>query len=225
MNTRKAVLTRIEQLIDEGEALRRSDNRGKVLDGAHYENCRGWITATQQIASYLFPDGDSPYAQHIAAAVEEAKDADWEWICRAVGEIRAALKNLRVDFEHGLLDSLENRIRAETFDHFLDHARVYLADNRKNEAGVIAGVVFEDVVRRISRNHGIGESGQKLDQLISKLVSGGVITPVMAKRARVAAHVRTKATHAQWDEFETGDVEATIAVADELVLAKLDAQV
>jgi transposase len=43
-----------------------------------------------------------------------------------------------------------------------------------------------------------------------------------SQRARAAANVRTKGTHAQWDEFELEDVAATIEFTTELVESKLD---
>jgi hypothetical protein len=58
--------------------------------------------------------------------------------------------------------------------------------------------------------------------LISELTKANIISPTKAKRARVSAHVRTKATHAQWDEYELEDVEATITFTDELVSKNLD---
>ena len=39
-----------------------------------------------------------------------------------------------------------NSTAAEAFDDFLDHAEAYLHGGRKMEAGVIAGVVFEDTI-------------------------------------------------------------------------------
>jgi hypothetical protein len=83
--------------------------------------------------------------------------------------------------------------------------------------------VFEDSLRRVCRKHSIPDRGVKLDQLISELTAKGTLSPVKAKRARVAAHVRTKASHAQWDEFDLSDVEATIAFARELIASHLDA--
>jgi len=53
------------------------------------------------------------------------------------------------DIDRGLLGDLGNKIRAETFDDFLDHAEDYLKRNLKNEAGTIGGVVFEDTIRRV----------------------------------------------------------------------------
>lgn len=158
----------------------------------------------------------------IDGVIDDGESHSWEYIAGSVGEIGAILENLRIDLEAGLLYSIVDRTRAETFDSFLDHARAYLTNGQKNESGVIAGVVFEDTLRRIAVKYEIDESGRKLDSLISTLAAKGAISGVMAKRCRVAADVRTKATHAQWNEFEMGDVEATIAVTDKLVLAKLD---
>lgn len=90
------------------------------------------------------------------------------------------------------------------------------------EAGVISGVVFEDSLRRICRRNGIQEKGEKIDKLISDLVKADVLTQTKAKRARVAADVRTKATHAQWGEFDKNDVKTTIQITEELILNHLD---
>ncbi len=87
---------------------------------------------------------------------------------------------------------------------------------------MIAGVVFEDTLRRICRNEGIAEKGKKLDSLIDELVKSSTLTQVKAKRARVAAHIRTKATHAQWDDFELEDVNTTIDFTEELIIKHLE---
>ena len=88
---------------------------------------------------------------------------------------------------------------------------------------MIVGVVFEDSVRRVCRKHSIEERGVSLDTLISELVKQAVLTELKAKRARAAAGVRTKATHAQWDEFAAGDVEAALAFTRELIENQLGA--
>src|SRR5205823_4733836 len=74
---------------------------------------------------------------------------------------------------------------------FLIHGKAYLQDGKTREAGVIAGVVFEDALRQICRKHAIEEKNVKLDTLISALVKSTVLTDTKAKRARVAAAVRT----------------------------------
>ena len=61
------------------------------------------------------------------------------------------------------------------------------------------------------------------DDLISALAKADIISQTKAKRARVGAHVRTKATHAQWDEFDLNDVKGAIDFCRELISEKLDA--
>jgi hypothetical protein len=113
-------------------------------------------------------------------------------------------------------------VRAETFDDFLDHSQDYLNRKKKNEAGVIAGVVFEDTIRRICDKNQITQKGESLENLINTLVKNNIISQLKAKRAKVSSHVRTKATHAQWDEFELDDVAATIIFTRDLIENKLD---
>jgi hypothetical protein len=67
---------------------------------------------------------------------------------------------------------------------------------------VISGVVFEDTVRRIYRDKVADDKDKSLEDMINALAKNGVITGQQSKQAKVAAHVRTKATLARWDEFE-----------------------
>ena len=134
-----------------------------------------------------------------------------------VGSINSMLKHLIGDIDRGLLSSVAGQARAEVFDDFLDHADAYRRDGKKNEGGAIAGVVSEDTIRRAAQGIGVQEAGRNLDSLISELATRQVLTGVKAKRARAAAHVRTKATHAQWEDFELGDVQSTIAFTRELI--------
>ena len=91
----------------------------------------------------------------------------------------------------------------------------------KNEAAVIAGVVFEDTIRTIARSVGISENRNKLDNVISDLDKADIITGLKAKRARAAAGLRTSATHARWEEFELTDVKPAIDLTRELIVAHL----
>jgi hypothetical protein len=75
---------------------------------------------------------------------------------------------------------------------------------------VLAAVVFEDTIRRICRDKNITDKGEDLEQLINALARRNVITPQQSKQAKLAAHVRAKATHALWDEYDLDGLAATI---------------
>jgi len=212
------VRDRIQQLIAEADWLTRVEVGEPVDDTRRFE-CSGWLLSVQHVIEILLGSSKSPHREKI---VELANKEYGYRVHEAVAEITAILESLQRDIAAGLVTSITDQARAETFDDFLDHAEFYVQQERKNEAGVIAGVVFEDSLRRVCRKQQILEKDVKLDQLISQLTSNGTFTAVKAKRARVAAHVRTKASHAQWDEFEMADVQATLAFTHEFIAANLD---
>jgi len=212
------ILARLRDLIRQADSLARTNEHGQATSEHHLAECRGWIAAARHAVKTASGGSDSAYAE----SIEQLKPENFGYTMpSAVRAIAAMLRQLISDIDAGLLGSITDRARAETFDDFLDHGHSYLKDGRTREAGVIVGVVFEDAVRRISRKLSIPEAGVKLDALITDLVKHGAITELKAKRARVAAGVRTKATHAQWDEFSAGDVEAALTLTRELVDSQL----
>lgn len=219
MTIEEGIAKRLQGLVEEAETLRRGNDHGQANDDDQLQNCAGWLASALNIVQILCPNESNAFrkrAEEIAA-----RNSGW-LVVGDVGEFMALLKNLARDIDAGLLTSIADRARAETFDEFLEHGRAYLKEQRKQEAGVICGVVFEDTVRRICRKHNIEETGMQLDPLIGALTKIEILTGVKAKRARVAAHVRTKATHAQWDEFDLSDVSATIDITQELISVQLD---
>jgi hypothetical protein len=212
------IKSRMQELIYEADWLT-DVPPGELVDDSRRAQCSAWLTSVQHVMHILFESSNGPYRRKIDEIF--AKDMGYR-LNESVEEMQAILQSLQRDMYAGLLLSITDQARAETFDNFLDHAEFYVQQGRKNEAGVISGVVFEDSLRRVCRKQNIDEKDVKLDQLISQLTSNGTFTAVKAKRARVAAHVRTKASHAQWDEFEMDDVRATLTFTHEFIASNLD---
>ncbi len=131
------------------------------------------------------------------------------------------MERLLEEIEGGLLTTIENHAIAVTFDDFLDHGAEYLKQGRKDEAAVIAGIVFEDAMRRICRVLGVPENGIALDTLISELAKRDVLTALKAKRAGAATGLRISAAHARWEEIQLSDVNPVIEFTRELMAAHL----
>jgi hypothetical protein len=183
-----------------------------VVDGEydtrHEAKCSAWLVEALNVVSYAIPSPLNAYRFGI-----ERSSNPWNGPIQSVASVAETLQALLADVDAGLLGDLGDQVRAETFDNFLDHGEAYLADDRKMEAGVIAGVVFEDTIRRIYRNKiAYDDKGKELEELINALARKGVITGQQSKQAKVAAHVRSKATHALWDEFNIDGVQATIQI-------------
>jgi hypothetical protein len=212
------VRLKLQDLIERAPSLAAGGARTLVgahpvpRDAHHMAKCSAWITETLNVISYAIPSPENPYRAQIEHAGEGTN------ILQRIASIAETLRALLPDIDAGLLGDLGDQVRAETFDNFLDHGQAYLADDRKMEAGVIAGVVFEDTIRRIYRNKiADDDKGKELEQLINALARKGVITGQQSKQAKVAAHVRSKATHAQWDEFDIAGVQDTIQVTRRLL--------
>jgi hypothetical protein len=162
------------------------------------------VTEALNVIHYAIPSPQNPYRAQI--------EGDRRYEVQRIASTAETLRALLLDIDAGLLGDLGDQVRAETFDNFLDHGAAYLAKSRKMEAGVIAGVVFEDTIRRIYRNKIADDKDKSIEDIINTLAKQSVITGQQSKQAKVAAHVRTKATHAQWDEFNIDGVQATIQI-------------
>ncbi len=218
MELEERIENKFNELIAQGNQLKFGNEHGQVRSDDHAYSCKGWLASAQNLVHLVVSSPKNPYQTSVDKICSKERGY---CIQESVGEVNVILQSLLNDINNGLLASVENRTKALVFDDFLDHAKAYAKQEMKNEAGVIAGVVFEDALRNICRNNEIAESGVKLDQLITELTKLDVISQIKAKRARVAAHVRTKATHAQWNEFELSDVKTTIEFTEELINANL----
>ena len=223
MSVERAVVDRIKTLIEQGKPLSPAGKQGYALTYDELQAIDGLLTSAFHAVELVVDSPLNAYTKQcmfVSAKLNSARgvDADSQK-SECVGAMISILENLLVDVEAGLISSLVDRIRAETFDDFLDHAERYHKSGEKF-SGVIAGVVFEDTIRRIAQNN--GASVGHLETTINDLVKKGVITATKAKRAKVASHVRTKATHAEWDEFDLKDVSGTIDFTRELISAHLD---
>jgi hypothetical protein len=226
------VKQQLEKLIAEVPVLFDWDESGKPKPNAQVNRhgCHGWMIAAQHVVELTCPSSDAAYRKRLDAIVDEwtrlarqghAGSLDYHAPTAVLGT-RELLRRLLADVNAGLLANLANRAVAETFDTFLDHGAEYLKIGAKNEAGVIAGVVFEDTIRKICRVQQIPENGVKLDELVSVLVKRELLTGLKAKRSRAAAALRTSAAHARWEEFDAEDVRPVIDLTRELLEAHLD---
>lgn len=166
MSIEEAIRARIERLLTQSLALSASNQHGQATSTQQCQDCSGWLVSAQNAIHLLCESPTNAYRAKADRLV--AINHGWG-INGAVGEVAAILRCLLVDADAGLLSSLADQARAETFDNFLDHADSYVSEGRKNEAGVIAGVVFEDTLRRICRKLNVVEKDVSLDTLISAL--------------------------------------------------------
>jgi hypothetical protein len=200
----EAIRRKVQDLIRRAPSLVSDSRRSAAAIGL----CEGWITEAVNVIEVAIPIETNAYRRRIREIVGRQGYP----VGDKVAAIAASLDGFLLDIDAALLTNFGNKVRAETFDDFLDHADIYLREGKKQAAGVLAGVVFEDTIRRICRDQNIPDKDQDLKQLINALARKTVITGQQSKQAKVAAHVRTKATHALWDDYDLDGVAQTVQV-------------
>jgi len=165
------IKTKISQLINRARSLVAGP---ELRNDYHFGACESWLVEADNVVQLAIPLAQHPYRQRVA----KLADPDGKAIFRCVTSVAEILRALLADIDAGLLADFGNQIRAATFDDFLDHAEAYRRDNRKMEAGVIAGVVFEDTIRRVYRDKIADDKGQPLAACRAeafRLISGEVL--------------------------------------------------
>lgn len=179
----------------------------------------GWLISAANLLHAIAGNQLShPYHTLVSTAKLYA-NTNQAWNCATT--MLGVLRQLKADFEAGLLTNLEAQVAAQTFDDLLDHAQEYLRQRRKEPAGVLTGVVFEDTIRKLCRRHNMTEEGINLDALLSELVKKNVLLPIDRADCTTAARLRTSATHARWDEFGEENVKSVLAFTRRLIRDKL----
>jgi hypothetical protein len=135
--------------------------------------------------------------------------------------VRRTFWLLLEDVEKGLVGTITNKIRAETFDELLDLAVAYRGRDGKDQAGAVVSIVFEDTMRKIYADKIDKVMRPQLEEVIVALTKKEVITEEQATQARAAALVRNKALHANWNGFTMDGVDATIKFTKALIEAYL----
>lgn len=222
MITKDKALSRLDQLTKRAEAMIDHHAPMIVFGRETYGEAGALLVAVRSLTDLVF-EGPSPYKKEVSEISLWSGTNDSNENKMEIARVISILVNIKEEIEQGLLASIAGEIQAGIFDDFLDHSEHYLSEERKNEASVIAGVTFEDTIRRLCSKHSIEEKGRKLNLLIDELAKQNILSSLEAKRARVGADIRTKATHAQWKEVDESAVRELISFLRSNLILKLGA--
>ena len=217
----KELLARAKELLQRGkqhsESISRSDNYG-----ANYwysedkiQVVRSWFDSVFNLFRLI----TTPDMHYYNQVIETQNDASLKhgvpyW---AVQKLCGNLTSLIEEIELGLLKKAEYIYIASAFDDFLDHAEQFHKAGKKIESSVLASIVFEDTLRKISSKYNASNKGDRIELIIDNLTKANAWTSIKAKRIKAYAAIRNKALHAEWDEIELRDVGELIRGIRELL--------
>ena len=217
----KELLDRAKELLERGKLHSSSIHRSGDY-GADYwyregkiPEVRSWFDSVFNLFRLI----TTPDMHYYNQVIETQNDSTLKhgvpyW---AVQKLCGNLTSLIEEIELGLLKKVEYIYTASAFDDFLDHAEQFHKAGKKIESGVLASIVFEDTIRKISSKHNASDKGDKIELIIDNLTKANAWSSIKAKRIKVYAAVRNKALHAEWTEIELRDVGELITGVRELL--------
>jgi hypothetical protein len=123
-----------------------------------------------------------------------------------------ALIALRADYAGGRLQTLQERVRADTFSDFLAMAEYLIEDEGlKDPAAVLAGGVLEQHLRKLHVKHvGPVPVGATINPLNDALKKPGVYGANEHKQVTAWAALRNSAAHGDWGKYDATTVRLMI---------------
>src|SRR6266481_4623098 len=142
MAVEQKIRDRILSLIQDGEHLAPGNSHDQARGQARASARIGWIGAANHVIALVCSSPTHPYRE-----AGERITKHWHGFSnitnRGVDDLTALLKQLLVDVDQGLLTSVADQARAETFDDLLDQAAEYHKLKHLQGSAVLATAVFE----------------------------------------------------------------------------------
>lgn len=193
MNTNK-IVKQLDSILDRHTAaLLESDNPGQLPTSVMKE-----LLASAQAAVDRYAPPDSAY--RVEADVDYEASPLYRLDC-LIGVVKA----LSQDYKAGALAPIQELIRAEVFDDFLDMSEHLLDQGYKDAAAVVSGSVLEQHLRKLSDRSKIptelNGKPKKADLLNSELAAKNVYGKLDQKSVTAWLDLRNNAAHGHYDKY------------------------
>jgi hypothetical protein len=132
------------------------------------------------------------------------------------------LKALRMDYENGYLQTVEELIHADMFSNFLDMAAYLVTQRYKDAAAVITGSALEQHLRALCKKNDIDISDANArpitaEVLNQKLRTKGVYNLLEQKNVTSWLDLRNNAAHGHYDEYNENQVKSLVGSVREFI--------
>lgn len=166
----------------------------------------GLLTSAQAAIERLAPP-NSPYRSRCQETLQHYYSVDSYKLERLIGIVGA----LREDYKAGALAPIQDLVRGEVFDDFLNMAEHLLDAGYKDAAAVVTGGVLEQPLRRLCDKASIATdkngSPKKADGMNSDLAAKGVYQKLDQKSVTSWLDLRNKAAHAEYGSYSAEQVQ------------------
>ncbi len=203
----------IDDLVNIGNLI---INKAMSLDsgmkGNELAEVTSWVTRLGQLIRKLYGTESQQFSNYtLALNTSNFYYIHSEWNDH-ISQMCGIALSMKHDCENGLLVNIRTLLQADIFADFLEMGEYLLREGYKDAAAVIIGAVLEDSLRKLCDKEGIStikENGKSLtiDPLNSALAKAEVYSKLNQKQITTYAHIRNKAAHGEYSEYDKGQVE------------------
>ncbi|MCC5901619.1 MAG: hypothetical protein JJT87_06805 [Halomonas sp.] len=213
MELSKIVKNEINSLIDTGETiLQKASRADSSFEGSELAEVSSWVTRLGQLLRKLYGENSQHYKNfNRAISIDSFYIINHNWYGH-VSQVQGIALTVKHDVENDLIDSIKGLLQAEIFANFLEIGEHLLSEGYKDAAAVTIGAVLEDSLRELCKKNNIAiakSNGSPLtiEPLNSELTKNEVYSKLTQKQITSWAHIRNKAAHGQYSEYDRSQVE------------------
>jgi len=203
----------IDELVLQGKQIvQKALSLDSEMKGDDLAAVSSWVTRLGQIIRRLY----SVESQQFASYSDALKTKNFYYIHSNwnahISQLYGIILSIQHDFSKGLLFNIRTLIQADIFADFLEMGEYLLNEGYKDAAAVIIGAVLEDSLRKLCIKNGIeilSRNGKPLtiDPLNAALAKADIYNKLVQKQITTWAHIRNKAAHGEYSEYDQGQVE------------------
>lgn len=202
----------------QAKALSLDDN----MKGQDLTNVSSWVTRLGQLIRRLYGKESQQfdmYSECLKTRGFWSVHSNWN---AHISQMNGVITSIKHDFDNGLLDNIRALIQADIFADFLEMGEYLLSEGYKDAAAVIIGSVLEDSLRKICEKNGIetSKNGKPLtiDPLNIALAKTEIYNKLIQKQITTFAHIRNKAAHGEFKEYDKAQVEMMLLFVQNFAL-------
>ena len=202
MALKDELLEELAFLLAEASELERSFQWVDMFHGSELPESRHRALATSSLATIRRIAGDSSEYYKAIPASPAAISQDHSFVSAVMGSLMA----LKRAVDKGYLETLEDRLRANVHDDFLDQARVLISSRYHVAAMVLIGGVLENRLRAMCLRRGLSWQGAGSLSKYNDLLRDNPYSQPVWRRIQSVTDLRNDAGHGNGDKVGEDDV-------------------
>ncbi|WP_047691297.1 hypothetical protein [Vibrio sp. ZOR0018] len=213
MSISNLVKNEVDSIVRLGEVVvKKASTARSSLEGSDLAEVTSWVTRVGQLILKLYGENSQHYKNYTKAiGIDNFYVIHSNWYGH-VSQVHGVALTVKHDIENDLIANIKGLLQAEIFANFLEIGEHLLNEGYKDAAAVTIGAVLEDGLRELSKKNGIAVvkpngAPKTIEPLNTELAQNEVYSKLVQKQVTSFAHIRNKAAHGQYDEYDVSQVQ------------------